>query len=71
MSYANLPPDLFKIFEQVYLRLNKLETAGRFTAPNVATDPSNPRPGDIWLNTTSNTLKAVDKNGAIKTITWV
>jgi hypothetical protein len=70
MSYANLPPSFFQMFQQLNDRLEKLERSARFTAPNVATDPTNPRPGDIWLNTTSNTLKAVDKNGAVKTITW-
>lgn len=59
------------MFSEIKDRLDKLERSTRFTAPNVATDPTNPRPGDIWLNTTSNTLKAVDKNGAVKTITWL
>jgi len=71
MSFVNLPPSLYEFFQVINTRLDRLERSGRFTAPNVATDPTNPRPGDIWLNTTSNTLKAVDKNGAIKTITWV
>lgn len=71
MSYANLPDTLYKMFNEMKDRLDKLERSNRFTAPNVATDPTNPRPGDIWLNTTSNTLKAVDKNGLVKTITWV
>jgi len=66
-----LPPNLREIFQLIERRLNKLETAKRFTAPVVATDPTNPRSGDIWLNSTSNTLKAVDKNGTVKTITWV
>jgi hypothetical protein len=71
VSFVNLPDSLFKMFSDIRDRLDKLERSNRFTAPNVATDPTNPRPGDIWLNTTSNTLKAVDKNGAVKTITWV
>jgi len=70
MSFANLPASFFELFQTINTRLDRLERSGRFTAPVVATDPTNPRPGDIWLNTTSNTLKAVDKNGAIKTITW-
>lgn len=70
MSFANIPSSLFQMFQDIKDRLDKLERSGRFTAPNVATDPTNPRPGDIWLNTTSNTLKAVDKNGLIKTVTW-
>lgn len=70
MGFVNQNPDLFQLFKQLTDRLDRLERSVRFTAPNVATDPTNPRPGDIWLNTTSNTLKAVDKNGAVKTITW-
>lgn len=71
MSFANLPATLYAMFKDITDRLEKLERSQRFTAPNVATDPTNPRPGDVWLNTTSNTLKAVDKNGTVKTITWV
>lgn len=71
MPFVNLPDTLQTIIARINDRLTRLEQAKRFTAPNVATDPTNPRPGDIWLNTTSNTLKAVDKNGAVKTITWV
>ena len=70
MGYLNLPPSIKDIFDDLQSRLRKLETAQRFTAPNVATDPTNPRNGDIWLNTTSNTLKTVDKNGTVRTITW-
>ena len=71
MGFINLPPNVFQYFESFDQRIKKLETAQRFTAPSVATDPTNPRKGDIWLNTTSNTLKAVDNTGAIRTITWV
>lgn len=71
MGYINHPPDLKRVFDAIYNRLQKLETSKRFTAPAVATDPTNPRIGDIWLNTTSNTLKALDKNGTVRTITWV
>ena len=70
MGYINLPPNLKSIFDDINARVRKLETAQRFTAPSVATDPSNPRKGDIWLNTATNTLKAVDNNGTIRTITW-
>lgn len=70
MPFVNLPPNLFEMWQKLSDRVSKLETSQRFTAPNVATDPTNPRTGDIWLNTTSNTLKAVDKNGVVKTITW-
>ena len=63
-------PNLRDIIQPLLDRIDRLERSVRFTAPNVTTDPSNPRPGDVWLNTTSNLLKAVDKNGTIKTITW-
>jgi hypothetical protein len=58
------------MFQDIKNRLDKLERSNRFTAPNVTASPSLPRPGDIWLDTTSNTLKAVDKNGVVKTVTW-
>jgi len=66
------------LFSRIEARLLKLETANRFTAPVVPAlgstptitglasgDPSNPRVGDIWLNTTSNTPKYVDSTGAV------
>jgi hypothetical protein len=70
MGYINLPPSLYNIFQDIILRVQKLETAQRFTFPNVTTDPTNPRTGDAWLNTTSNTAKIVDKNGTVRVITW-
>jgi len=70
MGYINHAPDIREIIEDLKARLRKLETAQRFTAPSVIADPTNPRIGDIWLNTTSNTLKTVDKNGTIRTINW-
>jgi hypothetical protein len=71
MTYPNLPTTYYELFRTINDRLEKLERSVRFNAPNVATDPTAPRAGDIWLNTTSNTLKATDKNGVVKTITWV
>jgi hypothetical protein len=71
MPFVNLPPDLRVIFEDIKNRLRILETSTRFTAPIVATDPVNPRKGDIWINSTSNTAKIVDANGTVRTITWV
>jgi len=71
MSYVNFPPALRDLFQNLDSRLNKLETAGRFTVPVVATDPANTRKGDMWLNSTTNTLKIVDANGTIRTITLV
>jgi hypothetical protein len=70
MPYINFPPSLKDILDDLLNRVRKLETAQRFTAPNVATDPTNPRKGDIWLNTTSNTLKTVDNTGTVRTINW-
>jgi hypothetical protein len=70
MPFINLPTSLQGIFQSLSDRVLKLEMANRFTAPNVATDPTNPRNGDIWLNTTTNQLKVVDKNGTVRVITW-
>jgi hypothetical protein len=70
MPFINLPTTLQNIFLSLSDRVLKLEMANRFTAPNVATDPTNPRNGDIWLNTTTNQLKVVDKNGTVRVITW-
>jgi hypothetical protein len=50
-------------------RIRKLETAQRFTVPIVTTDPTQPRNGDMWYNSTSSTLKFVNSAGTIKTIT--
>jgi hypothetical protein len=71
MAYINQPPDLRTIQSDMDSRVRKLETAVRFTAPSVTTDPVNARKGDIWLNTTSNELKTLDNNGNIRIITWV
>jgi hypothetical protein len=59
MAYINQPPDLRIIFSDLESRLRKLETAQRFTAPNVnfATDmPTNPRTGDIFFDTSISRL---------------
>ncbi len=81
MAYINLPPSLQGFFNRIEARLLKLETANRFTAPVVPAlgstptitglasgDPQNPRVGDIWLNTTSNTPKYVNATGAVTTL---
>jgi len=70
MGYINLPPNLFGIFNDLVQRLQKLETATRFTFPAVTSDPSNPRKGDAWLNTTTNLAKIVDANGTVRILTW-
>jgi hypothetical protein len=59
MAYINQPPDLRAIQSEINTRLRLLETATRFTAPNVTTDPVNAREGDIWYNTSVNSLRAL------------
>jgi hypothetical protein len=51
------------MMNDIYQRLNKLETAQRFTAPNVDFDtntPTNPRIGDIFYDTYAELLKYWD-----------
>jgi hypothetical protein len=69
MAYINQPADLRQIFDALDMRISKLETAQRFTVPVVTTDPSNPRNGDMWYNSTTTTLKFVNSAGILKTIT--
>ena len=71
MPYLNFPPNLKDFMDDMTSRLRKLETAQRFTVPVLATDPTNRRNGDMWINSTTNTLKTVDATGTIRTITWV
>lgn len=71
MAYINQPPDLRTIVATLDARLRLLETATRFTFPAVTSDPTNPRIGDAWLNTTSNQAKIVDSTGAVRIISWV
>lgn len=70
MAYINQPADMRSIFADLEKRLRLLETATRFTFPAVTSDPTNPRIGDAWLNTTSNLAKIVDSTGAVRIITW-
>jgi hypothetical protein len=67
MGYINQPFDLRAYFDDILARIRKLETAVRFTFPNVASNPTNPRKGDAWLNTTTNTMNYVDNTGATQT----
>lgn len=69
MAFINLPPSLLAMFQTIDNRLLKLESA-RFTVPVVATDPTNARNGDMWINSTSNVLKIKDSTGTTRTITW-
>ncbi len=60
MAYINQPPDLRILFADLDSRLRKLETAVRFTAPNVdfnTSTPTNPREGDIFWDTYNNLMK--------------
>lgn len=60
MAYINQPPDLRTMFADLDSRLRKLETAVRFTAPNVdfLTDtPTNPRIGDQFYDTDAELMK--------------
>lgn len=70
MAYINQPPDLRVMQADLDRRIRLLETATRFTFPNVTSDPSNPRIGDAWLNTTTNQAKIVDKNGSVRILNW-
>jgi hypothetical protein len=70
MAYINQPIDLHRLFNDIYNRLNKLETATRFTFPNVTVDPTYPRIGDAWLNITTNQAKIVDSTGTVRVINW-
>lgn len=70
MAYINQPPDLRAIFAALDNRLRLLETAVRFTFPAVTSDPSNPRIGDAWLNTTTNQAKIVDSTGTVRVLNW-
>jgi hypothetical protein len=70
MAYINQPPDLRAMQADIEARLRKLETATRFTFPNVTTDPVNYRIGDAWLNITTNQAKIVDATGTIRILTW-
>lgn len=59
MAYINQPPDLRIIFSDLESRIRKLETAQRFTAPNVnfsTNTPTNPRTGDIFFDTSTSRL---------------
>lgn len=64
-------PNLRDIIQPLIDRIDRLERSVRFSVPIVATDPTNTRNGDMWINSTSNVLKIIDKNGALRTITLV
>ena len=68
MPYVNQPPALRDLFQNLDARINKLETAGRFTSPVVASDLANGRNGDIWLNSTYNAVKYLDNTGTVQAL---
>jgi hypothetical protein len=70
MAYINQPLNLQRMFADINSRINKLETATRFTFPNVTTDPTYPRIGDAWLNITTNEAKIVDSTNTVRVIDW-
>ena len=69
MGYINQPFDFKAFFDDIFSRLRKLETATRFTVPIVTTDPTAPRNGDMWYNSTSGQLKFRDSTGTIRIVT--
>lgn len=69
MGYINQPFDFKTYFDDIFSRLRKLETAGRFTVPIVTTDPTAPRNGDMWYNSTSSQLKFRNSAGTIQIVT--
>ena len=71
MPFVNLPPSLFDMWQKLTDRVTRLEQSQRFTVPVVDADPTNPRNGDMWLNSTTNTLKIKDSTGTTRTITMV
>ena len=59
MGFINQPFDLRIFAQDIYARLNKLETAQRFTAPVVdfsTNTPAYPRQGDIFYDLDSEHL---------------
>ena len=57
MAYINQPPSLQTLFNDLDNRIKKLENAVRFTAPDVTTEPTYPRIGDIIYDNTTDQMK--------------
>ena len=70
MSWTNELATLKSLIDGLSKRIFTLENSRKVTFTPVTTDPTTLRPGDAWLNTTTNVLKAVDKNGSVRVITW-
>ena len=65
----NREPELKLLFDGLQKQITDLQNQ-RMTVPVVATDPTNPRKGDIWINSTTHLLKIKDDAGATRVITW-
>jgi hypothetical protein len=57
MPFINQPPSMQSIFNDLNNRITKLENAVRFTAPDVTTEPTYPRVGDIIFDNTEDLMK--------------
>jgi hypothetical protein len=57
MPYINQPPSMQSLFNDLSNRITKLENAQRFTAPDVPSEPTYPRVGDIIFDNTENLMK--------------
>ena len=67
MPYINLPPALSVMFDDLDKRLRRLETAYRFTVPIIAGNPTYPKEGDMWINSTNGILY-VYYSGSIRNV---
>lgn len=68
MSKPNLPETLGTMIRALEARLRRLEQGQRFQLPILSGAPANPRDGDAWIDSTTNTVK-VRVNGVTKTFT--
>jgi hypothetical protein len=68
MSVINLPNNLTSMFEEINKRLRKLEKTSSTPVITYAGNPPNAMNGDMWIDTTTNTLK-VRVNGVVRTVT--
>jgi hypothetical protein len=57
MPYINQPPSMQSLFNDLSNRITKLENAQRFTAPDVPSEPTYPRVGDIIYDNSVEFLK--------------
>jgi hypothetical protein len=57
MPYINQPPSMQSLFNDLSNRITKLENASRFTAPDVPSEPTYPRVGDIIFDNTEDLMK--------------